>query len=326
MYLRLKRLFDLKRSVTIYTKKKRERNLIMREEVNTGAVIPKTAPNPTLVKLTNLWKKLIKNKSAVIGGILIILFILIAFIGPHFTPFSPNTQNTVNKLATPSSEHWFGTDHLGRDIFSRIIHGMSITLYVGFFSVLIGTTIGVVLGIISGYYGGKIDTVIMRLMDILLAFPGILLALAIVSVLGSSTENLIIAVGIFSIPVFARIVRGSTLAVRKLEYIDAIRALGANDARIIFLHILPNVTSPIIVQATLSIATSILTASGLSFIGMGAQPPTPEWGAMLSDGRNYMWDAPHVATIPGIAIVVVVLAFNLFGDGLRDALDPKMKN
>ncbi|WP_017470847.1 nickel transporter permease [Amphibacillus jilinensis] len=298
----------------------------MREEVNTGAVIPKTAPNPTLVKLTNLWKKLIKNKSAVIGGILIILFILIAFIGPHFTPFSPNTQNTVNKLATPSSEHWFGTDHLGRDIFSRIIHGMSITLYVGFFSVLIGTTIGVVLGIISGYYGGKIDTVIMRLMDILLAFPGILLALAIVSVLGSSTENLIIAVGIFSIPVFARIVRGSTLAVRKLEYIDAIRALGANDARIIFLHILPNVTSPIIVQATLSIATSILTASGLSFIGMGAQPPTPEWGAMLSDGRNYMWDAPHVATIPGIAIVVVVLAFNLFGDGLRDALDPKMKN
>ncbi len=166
----------------------------------------------------------------------------------------------------------------------------------------------------------------MRCMDVLLAFPGILLALAIVSVLGGSLNNVIIAVGIFSIPVFARIVRGSTLAVRKLEYIDAVKALGASDGRIIFKHILPNVTSPLIVQATLSIATSILTASGLSFLGMGAQPPTPEWGAMLSDGRNYMWDAPHVAFFPGVAIVIVVLAFNIFGDGLRDALDPKTRN
>ncbi|MBU5594043.1 ABC transporter permease subunit [Amphibacillus sp. MSJ-3] len=298
----------------------------MREEINTNEVEAKAAPNPTIVKWNDFWRKFLKNKSAVIGGIVILILILIAIIGPYFTPFDPNVQDHAIKLTGPSSEHWFGTDHHGRDIFSRIIHGMSITLYVGFFAVLIGMTCGVTLGVISGYYGGKIDTIIMRIMDIMLAFPGIILALAIVSVLGTDLNNVIIAVGIFSIPVFARIVRGSTLAVRKLEYIDAIRALGASDLRIIFKHILPNVLSPIIVQATLSIATSILSASGLSFLGMGAQPPTPEWGAMLSDGRNYMWDAPHVATIPGLAIVIVVLAFNIFGDGLRDAFDPKMKN
>lgn len=283
-------------------------------------------PNPTVERWKGFYKKFRKNKAAMVGGFLILFFILVAIIGPYFTPYEPNIQNHANKLASPSVEHFFGTDHHGRDIFSRIIHGMSITLYVGFFSVIIGAAIGIFLGIVSGYYGGKLDTVIMRTMDILLAFPGILLALAIVSVLGGSLTNVIIAVGIFSIPVFARIVRGSTLAVRKLEYIDAVKALGASDGRIIFKHILPNVTSPLIVQATLSIATSILTASGLSFLGMGAQPPTPEWGAMLSGGRNYMWDAPHVAFFPGIAIVVVVLAFNIFGDGLRDALDPKMKN
>ena len=185
--------------------------------------------------------------------------------------------------------------------------------------------VGVLFGVVSGYYGGTLDTIIMRFMDILLAFPGIILALAIVSVLGGSLTNVIIAVGVFSIPAFARIVRGSTLTVRKLEYIDAMRALGASDARIIFKHILPNVMSPIIVQATLRIATAVLTASGLSFLGLGAKPPAPEWGAMLSDGRSYMADAPHMVLVPGIMIVLVVLAFNIFGDGLRDALDPKMK-
>lgn len=298
----------------------------MREEVNTGAAQVKAAPNPTLVKMSTFWRKLTSSKSAVIGGILIIAIILVALIGPYFVPYSPSATDTANRLNGPSLAHWLGTDNYGRDIFSRIIDGMSITLYVGFSAVLIGMTVGVFLGIISGYYGGKIDTLIMRFMDILLAFPGILLALAIVAVLGSSLNNVIIAVAVFSVPVFARIVRGSTLSVKKLEYIDAVKALGASDVRIIFKHILPNVASPIIVQATLSIATSILSASGLSFLGLGAQPPTPEWGAMLADGRNYMYDAPHVATIPGIAIVIVVLAFNLFGDGLRDALDPKMKN
>lgn len=289
---------------------------------------PRTAvkpPNPRLKNAKIAYNKLKKNKAAMIGGILILFFIAVAFIGPYFTPYEPDAQNVVNKLQPPSADHWFGTDHHGRDIFSRIIHGMSITLYIGFFSVAMGAMVGVILGMISGYYGGKIDTIIMRIMDVLLAFPGILLALAVVSVLGPSLNNVIIAVAIFSIPVFARIVRGSTLSVRKLEYIDAMRALGASDRRIIFKHILPNIASPIIVQATLSIATTVLTAAGLSFLGLGAQPPMPEWGAMLSDGRNYLYNAWHVAFFPGVMIVAVVLAFNIFGDGLRDALDPKMK-
>lgn len=293
---------------------------------NTAQKNPPPPSNRRLESWKNFYKKFRKNKAAMVGGVFILLFILVAIIGPFIAPYDPTAQNHVNKLASPSAEHWFGTDHHGRDIFSRIIHGMGITLYIGFLSVLIGSVFGVALGIISGYYGKRIDAIIMRIMDILLAFPGILLALAIVSVLGGSLQNVIIAVGIFAIPSFARIVRGSTLSVKKLEYIDAVRALGASDFRIIFKHILPNVMSPIIVNATLYMATAVLTASGLSFLGMGAQPPTPEWGAMLSAGRNYMWDAPHVAFFPGIAIVIVVLAFNIFGDGLRDALDPKMKN
>ncbi|MCM3716559.1 ABC transporter permease [Halalkalibacter oceani] len=298
----------------------------MSEQTINQSQVTSPPPNPRIESWKNFFTKLRKNKAAMVGGLLILFFLLVAIIGPFLTPYQPNTPDYANKLASPSADHWFGTDHHGRDIFTRIIHGMSLTLYVGVVSVLIGAVIGVLLGITSGYYGKRVDAFIMRCMDVLLAFPGILLALAIVSVLGPSLNNVIIAVGIFSIPVFARIVRGSTLAVRKLEYIDAVKALGASDVRIIFRHILPNVTSPLIVQATLSIATSILTASGLSFLGLGAQPPTPEWGAMLSDGRNFMWDAPHVAFFPGIAIVIVVLAFNIFGDGLRDALDPKMKN
>ncbi|MFC3041210.1 nickel transporter permease [Virgibacillus xinjiangensis] len=290
---------------------------------------PKTSmkpPNPRLQNWVIVFNKLKKNKAAMTGGFLILFFLIVAIVGPYFTPYDPNTQDVVNKLAPPSADNWFGTDHFGRDIFSRIIHGMSITLYVGFFSVILGATLGVLIGVVSGYYGGRIDTILMRLMDVLLAFPGILLALAIVSALGGSLFNVILAVAVSSIPVFARIVRGSTLSVKKLEYIDAMKALGASDARIIFKHILPNVSSPIIVQSTLSIATAILSASGLSFLGLGAQPPTPEWGAMLSDGRNYLFNAPHVATFPGLAIVAVVLAFNILGDGLRDALDPKMKD
>ncbi|MBS4206507.1 nickel transporter permease [Bacillus sp. FJAT-50079] len=287
--------------------------------------VRKKRSNPRLEYYKTIWSRLKKNKAAVVGGILILLFIITAIIGPFLTTKDPFELDVTNKIQPPSAEHWFGTDNFGRDIFTRIIHGMGLTLYVGFFSVFIGGVIGVFFGVISGYYGGKLDTVIMRIMDILLAFPGIILALAIVSVLGGSLTNVIIAVGVFSIPAFARIVRGSTLTVRKLEYIDAMRALGASDARIIFKHILPNVMSPIIVQATLRIATAVLTASGLSFLGLGAKPPAPEWGAMLSDGRSYMADAPHMVLVPGIMIVLVVLAFNIFGDGLRDALDPKMK-
>lgn len=278
----------------------------------------------------NSWKKvfsrLIRNKSAVIGGIFILFFIIISIFAHFLTPYDPIEQDMLNKLQPPSSEHWFGTDNFGRDIFSRVIQGAGITMFVGFFSVALGAAVGIFLGIISGYYGGKIDSIIMRIMDIFLAFPGILLALAIVSVLGGGLFNVILAVSISSIPIFARITRASTLTIKKLEYIDAMRALGASDRRIIFKHIFPNITSPIIVQATLNIATAIISASGLSFLGLGAQPPTPEWGAMLSEGRNFLFNAPHVALFPGLAIVIVVLAFNLLGDGLRDALDPKNKD
>ncbi|WP_339226418.1 nickel transporter permease [Oceanobacillus sp. FSL K6-2867] len=282
-------------------------------------------PNPRFKNWKIVYRKLKKNKSAMFGGFLILFFIIVAIIGPYFTPYQPDTQDMLNKLQSPSGDHWLGTDNFGRDIFSRIIHGTNLTLIVGFFSVLLGGAAGVLIGIFAGYYGGRTDSILMRLMDILLAFPSILLALAIVTVLGGSLQNVIIAVAISSVPVFARIVRGSTLSVKKLEYIDAMRALGASDARIIFKHIFPNITSPIIVQATLNIATAILSASGLSFLGLGAQPPTPEWGAMLSDGRNYLYNAPHVALFPGLAIVLVVLAFNMLGDGLRDAFDPKTK-
>lgn len=285
--------------------------------------------NPRVESYKQFWRRLRKNKGAVIGGILILFFIALAFVGPwiltSFTDLRPNATDLANKLAGPSAANWLGTDGFGRDIFTRLIFGTKLTLYVGFFSVLLGGVIGVIFGIVAGYYGGRVDTIIMRLMDVLLAFPGILLALAIVAVLGGSLTNVIIAVGIFSVPAFARIVRGSTLSVRKLEYIDAVRALGASDFRIIFKHILPNILSPIIVQASLRVATAILTGAGLSFLGLGAQPPAPEWGAMLNEGRQYMYEAGHVALFPGIAIVIVVLAFNIFGDGVRDALDPKMR-
>lgn len=293
--------------------------------VQTEKVQTQARSNPRVEAFKTFSKRLLKNKAAVVGGLIILFIIIVGIIGPLFMKTDPNAQDLINKLQPPSKEHWFGTDNFGRDIFTRIIFGTQLTLKVGFLSVFIGGVAGVVLGIVAGYYGGMVDTITMRIMDVLLAFPGILLALAIVSVLGGSLTNVIIAVGIFSVPAFARIVRGSTLQVKKLEYIDAVKALGASDGRIIFLHILPNIMSPIIVQATMRIATAILTASGLAFLGLGAQPPAPEWGAMLNDGRTYMHNASHMVMFPGMMIIIVVLAFNIFGDGLRDALDPKMK-
>jgi peptide/nickel transport system permease protein len=277
-------------------------------------------------KGADLAKALIRNKMSLVGGIIVFIYIILAVLAPLISPYDPYEIDLVNKLQPPSADHIMGTDDKGRDIFSRILYGSQLSLAVGFVSVFIGALFGIVLGIISGYYGGWVDTIIMRFIDVLLAFPGLLLALAIVSALGPSLINVMIAVGVFSIPTFARIVRGSTLSVKKMEYIDAIRVLGASDLKIIFVHILPNIMSPIIVQGTLRLATSILSVAGLSFLGMGAQPPTPEWGAMLSDGRDFLFTAPHIALFPGIAIALIVLGFNLFGDGLRDALDPRMKN
>lgn len=254
-----------------------------------------------------------------------IFYIVIALLAPFIAPYDPYEIDLVNKLKPPSAEHWMGTDDKGRDVMSRLLYGTQLSMSVGFVAVFIGAFFGIILGLLSGYYGGWVDTVISRIIDVLLAFPGILLSLAIVSALGPSLFNVMIAVGIFSIPVFARIVRGSTLTVKKLEYIDAIRSLGANDLTIIFKHIFPNILSPIIVQATMRLATAILSAAGLSFLGLGAQPPLPEWGAMLSNGRDFLFTAPHLAMFPGFAIATLVLGFNIFGDGLRDALDPRMK-
>ncbi len=298
---------------------------------STQSVAPPGEPHPVVSaagghRWRMLGKKLMRNRSAVAGGVFILLLLLIAITPSLFATHHPTRfQNPGNRFAPPSAEHWFGTDNLGRDVYSRVIYGTQVTLSVAFRSVFFGAIIGVTLGIVAGYYGKWLDAIIMRLMDVLLAFPGILLALAIVSALGASLNNVVIAIAIFSVPSFARIVRGSTLVVRNLEYVEAIRALGARDFKIIFQHVLPNVLSPIIVQATLYIATAILIASGLSFLGLGAQPPTPEWGLMLSSGRDFIWNAIHVSLFPGLAILLAVLAFNLLGDGLRDALDPRMQ-
>lgn len=276
-------------------------------------------------KRTLFFSTLGQNKAAVVGGIIILLYISMTFLAPILSPYDPYAINLQDKLQSPSWTHWMGTDDKGRDILSRILYGSRLSLGVGFSSVAFGAFFGIILGLVSGYYGKWIDTIISRSLDVMLAFPGILLALAIISALGPSLINVTIAVGVFSIPLFARIVRGSTMEIKQLEYIDAIRTLGANDFIIIFRHIFPNILSPIIVQGSLRLATAILSAAGLSFLGLGAQPPSPEWGAMLSSGRDFIFSAPYMAIFPGLMISILVLGFNLFGDGLRDALDPKMK-
>lgn len=274
---------------------------------------------------SDAWARLLKNRAAVFGGVLVVALILAALTAPLIAPFDPIKQDLRSSLQPPSSTHFFGTDVHGRDIFSRVLYGAAISLRIGALGALIGATIGVTLGLIAGFYGGLTDSLIMRAMDILLAFPGLLLAIAIVAVIGPGLENVIIAVGIFSVPEFARLVRGSILSTKQQEFMIAAQVVGARDRRLMTQHLLPNVLAPILVLGTLRIATAILTAASLSFLGLGAQPPTPEWGAMLSDGREYMVLAPHVATFPGLAILLTVLGFNLLGDGLRDALDPRLR-
>lgn len=275
------------------------------------------------------WKMIVnrfkKNKRAMAGLWMVLVFLVVAIFAPWIAPHDPFEQNMQVMLEAPSIHHFFGTDEFGRDIFSRVIYGAQISLMIGIVGVLISIVFGVALGTVSGYFGGLVDSLVMRIMDIFMAFPSFLLALAIVSVLGPGMINVMIAIGIFSVPTFARISRSSVIAIKNKEYIEAARAMGGTHLFIIWKHILPNSIAPIIVLSTMRIATAILTAAGLSFLGMGAQPPTPEWGAMLSTGREYLRTAPHVSTIPGLAIMFMVLAFNMLGDGLRDALDPKMK-
>ena len=277
----------------------------------------------------SLWSdarsRLLRNPVAMAGGAVSILLILVAFAAPYIAPYDPVHQDLANSLAGPSMTHLAGTDVHGRDIFSRIIYGTRISLRIGFLGMLLGCVAGVILGLVAGYYGGWWDTVIMRLMDVQLAFPGLLVAICIIAIIGPGLENVILAVGIFSVPLFARVTRGQILSLKEQEFIVAARMMGAQDGRIMLSHLLPNAVAPLLVLCTLRIATAILTAASLSFLGLGAQPPIPEWGAMLSDGRAYLSIAPHVATTPGLAILITVLAFNLLGDGLRDALDPRLK-
>jgi len=271
------------------------------------------------------WRSLRRNPAAIAGAVTLAALVLAAAGAPLLAPFNPAAQDYNHLLEGASRQHLFGTDNLGRDIFSRVIFGARISLSIGFFGTLFGLVVGVLVGLVSGFYGGFVDTVLMRFLDIQLAFPGLLLAIAIVAVLGPGNLNVIIAIGIFSIPIYARLLRGSILAVKQFDFILAARATGANDARLMRVHLLPNAVAPLFVVATLQLGTAILTAASLSFLGLGVRPPSPEWGAMLSDGRGFLQIAPHVAVFPGLAIVVTVLALNLLGDGLRDAIDPKLK-
>lgn len=274
-----------------------------------------------------VWRRLKKNHMAMVGLAIILALILVAAFADQIADYNDVAikQNTKERLQGPSAAHWLGTDNFGRDIFARLVHGTRISLAVGVVAVSFAIVIGGFLGAIAGFYGGRIDNFIMRAMDIFLAIPSILLAIAIVSALGSTLFNLMIAIGISSIPSYARIVRASVLQVKDEEFIEAARAIGASDARIIRKHILPNSLAPIIVQGTLGVAGAILSTAGLAFIGLGVPKPQPDWGAMLADARNYMRNASHMATFPGLAIVITILALNLLGDGLRDALDPRLK-
>lgn len=276
-------------------------------------------------QLATVFRRLLRNKAAVVGGIVVLALIVMAVFAPHLAPYDPLGQDVPNRFQPISAQHWLGTDELGRDILSRIIVGSRISLLSSVIAVGISLTSGVLVGLFAGYYP-RVDMVAMRLIDILMAFPGILLAIAIVSALGPGQFNVMIAVGVQVVPTYARITRSQVLTLRKSDYIQAAQAQGATDGRIIFRHVLPNCLASIIVYTTLNLATAILSASTLSFLGLGAPPPTPEWGGMVSTARQFFLNYPNVALWPTVAIFVTVLGFNFLGDGLRDALDPRLKD
>ena len=275
------------------------------------------------------WREFVRNfrkqRLALVAGTFLVVLVAVAALAPWLVPYEENFFDYDMLNAPPNAAHWLGVDSLGRDVLSRILMGARMSLAAGFISVAVGTVTGSILGLLAGYYEGWWERIIMRLCDVLFAFPGILLAIAIVAILGGGMTNVIVAVAIFSIPTSARLVRGNTLALKRQTYVEAARSLGARDRTIILRHIFPGTVATVVVYASLRIGTSIITASSLSFLGLGAQPPMPEWGAMLSDARAELGTAPHVALFPSLAIFFTVLAFNLLGDGLRDALDPKIE-
>ncbi|WP_410489211.1 ABC transporter permease [Bacillus changyiensis] len=270
-------------------------------------------------------QRFFEHHLAAAGAILVALFVLLAIFAPLLAPYGINDQSLADRLAGPSTEHLFGTDDFGRDIFSRVLYGARLSLWVGFFSCLGSAVAGTLLGLIAGFYGKWVDGLISRIFDIMLAFPSILLAIAIVAILGPSLENALIAIAIINIPTFGRLVRSRVLSIKEEEYILAAKAIGMSNSRMMVKHILPNSMAPIIVQATLNIGTAIIEAAALGFLGLGAQAPNPEWGKMLADARPYLAQAPWTLFFPGISIMLTVLGFNLLGDGVRDTLDPRMK-
>lgn len=283
-------------------------------------------------QLKLMWETLRQNKAAVVGLFIIGCLVLISLtvwiselLGLQILPYDPNYSDLSKSFIAPNAEHWFGTDQLGRDVFSRILDGTKISLFVGIAAVALSLTLGVIFGAIAGYAGGKTDTVIMRVMDMMLAIPSILLAIAFMAALGKGLDKAIIAIGLVSIPEYARLVRGSILSVKESDYVQAAKVIGNKPSQIIIKHILPNVISLIVVRATLGISTAVLDTAALGFLGLGVQPPFAEWGDMLGRARGFIFTAPYTLIFPGIAITITVLAFNLLGDGLRDALDPKSR-
>ncbi len=273
-----------------------------------------------------LLRRFIRNRSAFAGSVLFAVIVLLALIGTRATPYDPVQMDIPNRLTEPGFEHVLGSDHYGRDIFSRLLAGAHLSLLIGLVSVSLAVSSGLLLGLPAGYFGGWVDMLVMRLMDLMLSFPSVLLALGIVAIAGPSLFNVMLAVGIASIPSYTRLVRASVLGIRGLPYIEAARALGSAPLRIITRHVIPNILAPLIVLATLGTAGAILTGAALSFLGLGAQPPIPEWGAMLSEARNYMRLGWWLTVFPGLAIAITVLSLNQLGDGLRDLLDPYMRN
>ena len=280
--------------------------------------VPATHPPRRIAALS--WRRLVRSPNLVVGAAVLALVVGAAIFAPQIAPHSPIDQAFTDQLRPPSPPHLFGTDEFGRDIFSRVLYGARIALVIGVLADGIALALGVVLGVVSGYFGGRVDAVVMRSVDVLLAFPYLLLAMVVVTILGPSLINAMIAIGIVYTPQFARLVRAAVLAIKEQEFVEAAGALGAGVVRVLGRHILPNILSPIIVMATLTVETA-----GLSFLGLGASPPTPEWGSMLATGRSFMLTAPWIATFPGLAILVTVVGFNLMGDGLRDLLDPRLR-
>ncbi|MFC7704436.1 nickel transporter permease [Plastorhodobacter daqingensis] len=287
------------------------------------APVPASAGQARAQQIWLGWRRFAANRSALAGALFLLLLVIVAWLAPAIAPYNPYQQSLAMRLQPPSATHWFGTDELGRDIFSRIIHGSRITLYIAVLTAAIVAPVGLIVGTVAGYFGGWLDLVLMRVVDVFLAFPSLILALAFVTALGPGIENAVIALSLSAWPPIARLARAETLTIRKSDYVAAMRMQGASHLRILWADIVPMCLPSVVVRVTLNMAIVILTAAGLGFLGLGAQPPSPEWGAMLSTGREFMMNAWWVAAIPGVAILLTSLAVNLAGDGLRDVLDPR---